>query len=62
MTHRVGDWMKLNTGDRVREHDGRHIGRVEQIEHGAFVWVRWLETGYLSRFRLNEIVCVKADE
>lgn len=50
----VGDWMKLNCGDRVREHEGRHIGRVEAIFHGAFVKVRW-ENGWFSELPLTEV-------
>jgi hypothetical protein len=43
---RVGDWMKLSTGDRVREKDGRHFGRVEGIHHGAYVRITWEENGW----------------
>jgi len=53
---RVSDWMRLNCGDAVTERDGRHIGRVEQIEHGAFVWVRWYDNGWLSRLPLGDVV------
>ena len=53
--YRVGDWMKLNCGDRVRERDGRHIGRVEAIHHGAFVVVRWLDNGWISELPLRDV-------
>jgi len=52
---RMGDWMKLRCGDRVRERDGRHIGRVEAIHHGAFVVVRWLDNGWFSELPLGDV-------
>jgi hypothetical protein len=54
--------MKLSCGDRVRERGGRHIGRVEQIQHGAFVVVRWLDTGWLSVVPLGDLERVKREE
>jgi hypothetical protein len=53
----VGDWMKLNCGDRVREKDGRHEGRVEAIFNSAIIRVRW-DNGWISEFQLmdNELV------
>jgi hypothetical protein len=50
----VGDWMKLQCGDRVIEDGGRHEGRVEQIRNSDVVTVRWLDTGWLSEFRLGD--------
>jgi len=55
---RVGDWMHLHCGQRVTEREGRHIGRVEMIEHGAWVWVRWEETNWLSRLPLGDLTRV----
>jgi hypothetical protein len=60
---RVNDWMKLNCGDFVVERDthdqhgrdGRHVGRVEAVHHGAFVKVRWLDTGWISELRLGDV-------
>ena len=59
--HRVGDWMKLGTGDRVhRFDDPRHEGRVEAIEHGAFVRVLWDGTPpAIEIVKLREIRRVK---
>jgi hypothetical protein len=51
---RVGDWMKLNCGDIVREKDGRHTGRVEAI--GNFiVKVRWDDTGWFSWIHRDDL-------
>jgi len=50
--------MKLGCGDRVTEIDGRHVGRVEAIHHGAFVQVRWEDTGWVSMLPLAEVVLV----
>lgn len=49
------DWMRLNVGDKVREHDGRHIGRVEAIFNSALVKVRWDDSGWFSELSLNEL-------
>lgn len=57
---RVSDWLKLNCGDHVVERDlydehqrdGRHVGRVEAIHHGAFAVVKWLDTGWISMLPL----------
>jgi len=51
----TGDWMKLHCGDRVKEKEGRHYGRVEQIRQSTFVVVRWENTGWLSECRLNDL-------
>ena len=56
---RTGDWMQLSTGDRVRERDGRHTGRVEAINHGAFVVVRWHDNGWLSELPLGAVERIK---
>jgi hypothetical protein len=51
--------MKLRCGDVVREHGGRHLGRVERIEWSNHVIVRWLDTGWLTTFRLGEVERVR---
>ncbi len=51
----ASSWMKLNTGDRVRERDGRHIGRVEAICWSRLVKVRWEDTGWFSELEFNEV-------
>jgi hypothetical protein len=43
--------MRLPYGDRVREPDGHYVGRVEAIHHGAFVKVKWEDTGWISEYR-----------
>lgn len=66
---RTGDWMKLNCGDRVverdlwdeHERDGRHVGRVEAIHHGAFVVVKWEETGWVSMLPLAYVRKVETE-
>ena len=50
----VGDWMKMQCGDRVTEIDGRHVGRVEAIINSSIVRVRWEDTGWISEFRLRD--------
>ena len=50
----VGDWMKLNCGDRVTERDGRHVARVERITNSDVILVRWEDTGWYSEFRLGD--------
>lgn len=52
----VGDWMKLNCGDTVREKDGRHFGRVEAIHHASIVKVKWESTGWISEVRIGDLV------
>lgn len=52
---RVGDWMKLSCGDRVRERDGRHIGRVQAIYWSRTVVVQWEGTGWTSELLLTEV-------
>ena len=56
---RVDSWTKLNTGDRVTEIDGRHVGRVEAIHHGALVRVKWEGTGWISDIPLDRLVRVE---
>jgi hypothetical protein len=51
----AGDWMELRVGDRVRERDGRHVGRVEAIHNSALVKVRWEGTGWFSELELGEL-------
>jgi ABC-type phosphonate transport system ATPase subunit len=55
---RVDTWIGLNTGDRVREHDGRHEGRVEAILHGAYVKVKW-DNGWISDLPLGDVERVR---
>jgi hypothetical protein len=62
MTDCVGDWMRLRCGDRVVELDGRHVGRVEAIHHGAWVKVRWLETSWVSMLPLGAVRKLKREE
>jgi len=54
----VGDWMKLNCGDVVRERAGRHEGRVEAIQWGTTVTVRW-ENGWISELLLVDVERVR---
>jgi hypothetical protein len=57
---RVSDWLKLRCGDLVTDReDGRHVGRVEAIRHGAFVTVRWLENGWCSELPISRVERVK---
>jgi hypothetical protein len=39
----------------VREREGRHVGRVEAILHGAFVSVRWVDGGALTDLPLADV-------
>jgi len=55
----AGDWMKLSCGDRVRERDGRHIGRVQAIHWSRTVVIQWEDSGWLSELALNEIERVR---
>jgi hypothetical protein len=64
MALRVGDWMKLNCGDKVFDISEdvdlswempRHVGRLEAILHGAVGRVTWLETGHTSYLPIGEI-------
>jgi hypothetical protein len=50
----VGDWMKINCGDKVTEVDGCHEGRVQSIINSATVRVRWDDNGWISEFRLRD--------
>ena len=55
MSRRVGDWMRLQTGDRVVQiEDERHEGRVEAIASGYYVSVRW-DNGWYSTVPLHEL-------
>jgi hypothetical protein len=56
---RVGDWMKLNCGDRVRERDGRHVGRVQAIYWSRTVVVLWDGSGWTSELLLEEVERVR---
>jgi hypothetical protein len=48
--------MKLRCGDLVdRTPDARHIGRVEVIRHGAFVTVRWQDSGWTSEVPIERL-------
>jgi len=58
---RVDSWTGLNTGDRVRERDGRHVGRVEAIHHGAFVKVKW-DNGWFSELALADVEKIQKGE
>jgi hypothetical protein len=58
----VSDWMRLNCGDLVVEHDGRHIGRVEAIHNSSQVKVRWLDTRWISFYQLDELRKLRRDE
>lgn len=58
---RVSDWMKLRCGDLVTDrHDGRHVGRVEVIRHGAFVTVRWSDTGWTSEVPIERLERIRS--
>lgn len=37
----ASDWIKLTCGDIVREHEGRHFGRVMAIDNTLQVRVLW---------------------
>jgi hypothetical protein len=53
---RVGDWIKLNLGDRVRERDDpRHEGRLEAIRHGTVAVVKWADTGWTSEVPIERL-------
>jgi hypothetical protein len=54
----AGDWMGLNCGDRVRERDGRHEGRVEAIHWGTTVKVCW-DNGWISELALGDVERVR---
>jgi hypothetical protein len=60
-------FLTLRTGDRVREHDGRHVGRVEAIYGGslngrwhdsATATVKWEDNGFFSHLEVGELVRV----
>lgn len=47
---------KLHTGDTVCDvDDERHIGRVEGIRSGAFVTVKWRDTGWVSEVPIEQV-------
>jgi hypothetical protein len=52
--------MGLNCGDCVRERDGRHEGRVEAINWGTTVKVRWNDTGWVSELALRDLERVRS--
>ena len=54
---KAGDWVKLRCGDLVTEIDGRHVGRVEAIRHGAFAKVRW-QNGWISEVPIQSLALV----
>lgn len=67
---RTGDWMKLNCGDTIREiiapkteereeELGRHVGVVRAIHHGAFVIVKWEDSGWISQLPLASVRKIK---
>jgi hypothetical protein len=39
----------------IDRHDARHIGRVEVIRHGAFVTVRWQDSGWTSEVPIERL-------
>jgi hypothetical protein len=51
--------LKFGCGDIVREPDGRHEARVEQVSHDGIVAVRWLETRWLSAFLPGDLELVR---
>lgn len=58
----IDEWMKLNCGDRVRERDGAHIGRVEAIHNSSWVKVKWDDSDWLSFVPLCDLVRIKRGE
>lgn len=58
----VGDWMRLRCGDRVCTLEGRHIGRVEAIFHGAYARVRWDDSRWIEQLELRELRRARRDE
>lgn len=51
-----GSWMKLSCGDRVCDtEDPRHVGRIEAIEHGYEVTVKWFDSGWFSFVAINKL-------
>lgn len=50
---RVGSWMRLHCGDRVRDkHDERHEGRVDGITRFGTVIIKW-DNGWQSEVPLE---------
>ena len=48
--------MKLRCGDLVTDrYDPSHVGRVEAIRHGAFITVRWLDSGRASEVPIERL-------
>lgn len=54
----------IRVGSQVREHDGRHVARVDAIYGGllgngfmdsAIATVRWLDTGWRSQMPLSDL-------
>ena len=58
---RVGDWMGMGIGDRVRENDGRHVGVVQRIYWSSTVVVRWEDTGWFSEVPLRDLTRIGRD-
>ena len=47
---------KLHTGDTVADiDDERHVGRVEAIRSGAFVTVKWLDSGWITELPVERL-------
>lgn len=57
---RTDDWYGLNTGDIVREKDGRHWGRVEGWS-GWTVTIKWLDSGHFSHVPRDTITDKEQD-
>ena len=55
---RAGDWLAFGCGDRVREKEGRHVGRVEAVISGTLVRVKW-ENGWISEHDADDLILVK---
>lgn len=51
----VGDWMKLRIGQLVIEKGGRHEARVEAIFNSSKVKVKFLDSGWISYYALDEL-------
>jgi len=56
---RVGDWLAFDCGDKVhRKDDPAHVGRVEAINSGIFVKVRW-SNGWFEELNSDDLRRVK---
>jgi hypothetical protein len=58
---RCGDWMGFSLGTRVRERDGRHVGRVEAVHWSRVVRIRW-DNGWTSEVPLEDVERAGRDE